>query len=129
MKLLYIAGPFNAGRGRSVETNIRDAEDLAREIVTLYPCVQPVVPHSLSRVLFGVQPEASAYEGTLLLMKRCDAVVLTEKWHESKGATSEREEALRLNLPLFGEHELFSDDSGREPAFFAWLRSVGEQVS
>lgn len=113
MKLVYVAGPFNG----IVERNIREAEDLARRLVEMFPEVQPVVPHSLSRVLFGVQTEERAYEGTLLLMSVCHAVLLTRRWRESYGATRERTEALRLGLPVFEEHEVFDGSS----PFARWL--------
>ncbi len=129
MRLIYIAGPFNAGHGRSIEDNCRAAEALAGDLVLGYPrSVHPVVPHSLGRVLFGHQEEAEAYEGTLELMRRCDAVLLTEAWEQSKGATAERGEAHRRGLPVFEESDLYSK-AGEEPRFFAWLRSVGEDIS
>lgn len=121
MKLIYIAGPFNSRPGVPMEANVRLAEELARALASTYDEVQPVVPHSLGRVLFGYQDEHAAYAGTLELMRRCDAVVLGEAWEESKGATAEREEAQRLGLPVFEEHELFRELDA-EPRFASWLR-------
>lgn len=113
MRLVYVAGPFNG----VVERNIREAEDLARRLVEAFPGAQPVVPHSLGRVLFGVQSEERAYAGTLLLMSVCHALLLTRRWRESRGDTEERAEALRLGLPVFEEHEVFGESS----AFANWL--------
>lgn len=113
MKLIYVAGPFNG----TVERNIREVEDLARRLVAAFPEAQPVVPHSLGRVLFGAQSEERAYAGTLLLMSVCHALLLTRRWRESRGATQERAEALRLGLPVFEEHEVFNGST----AFETWL--------
>lgn len=121
MRLIYIAGPFNARKGVPVEQNVRFVEDLARALVSTYPDVQPVVPHSLGRVLFGYQEEAAAYAGTLELMRRCDAVVMQEAWEGSKGSCLERADALAQGLPVFEERDCFSD-KGEEPRFFRWLQ-------
>lgn len=124
MKLVYIAGPFNARSGVSMEENIRYVEWMAGVLVRLFgDLVQPVVPHSLGRALFGIQTEAAAYAGTLELMRRCDAVLFSCSWAESKGARAEREAAERLGLPIFDDKDMsnVSDPIGH------WLRT-GERL-
>jgi len=59
------------------------------------------VPHSLSRVLYGVQSESAAYEGTLALLRVCDAVLLLPNWEQSMGARVERCEAISRRMPVF----------------------------
>jgi hypothetical protein len=127
VKLVYIAGPFTSRPGVPHEQNIRFVEELARALAGTYPEVQPVVPHSLGRVLYGYQDEEAAYEGTLALLRRCDAVVLQEAWEESRGAQAEREEALRLGLPIFEEHELFAA-CAETPRFAAWLTASSQKI-
>lgn len=34
-------------------------------------------------------------------MRRCDAVLMVAGWESSVGATNERDEALRLGMPVF----------------------------
>lgn len=94
MRLVYIAGPFNG----DVEHNCRKAEALACEVALLN--AHPVVPHSLGRVLFGVQSEEYTYAGTLELMRRCDILLLVPGWENSKGARSEVDEARKLDKPV-----------------------------
>ena len=113
MKLVYVAGPFNG----LVEHNIRAAEDVGRRLVEMFSEVHPVIPHSIGRVLFGVQTEEKAYEGGRLLLSVCHGVVLTSRWQQSRGATEEREEALRLGLPVFEEREVFE----MPDRFQSWL--------
>lgn len=106
MKLVYVAGPFNG----TIEDNIRAVELVALKLVELFPDVQPVVPpHSLSRVLAGVQIEERAYEGSLLLMTVCHGLLLTNRWHESEGARKAFEEALRRGMPVFEELYVFAN--------------------
>jgi hypothetical protein len=40
-------------------------------------------------------------DGMLELMRRCDALVMMPAWASSKGARAEKEEALRMGLPVF----------------------------
>lgn len=103
MKLIYVAGPF----GGAVEHNVREAEAVGRRLAEAYSEAQPVVPHSLGRVLFGVQAEERAYAGTLLLLSVCHALLLMNTWQRSRGAVLERAEALRLGLPVFEERDVF----------------------
>lgn len=98
MKLVYIAGPFN---GELIERNVRVAEALAVELALACPEAQPVVPHSLGRVLFGIQAETRAYQGTIALLRACDAVLLTPDWERSVGARAEKRDAEIRGMPVF----------------------------
>ncbi len=122
-ELIYIAAPFNATKDSTVEANIRAAEYLALQLVRYYPAVQPVVPHSIGRVLFGVQAEDAAYKGTLALMRRCDAVLFSCQYQGSKGCEAERADAEARNQPIFDEQDLFNVAD----RFGHWLRT-GERL-
>lgn len=101
MKLFYVAGPFSAPDRSGVDQNIGRAEAvglaLAREGLF------PVVPHANSSDpgYEYLQPYQFWIDGTMELLKRCDAVVTVPGWENSKGAVGEVEEALRRGMPVF----------------------------
>ena len=106
MRLVYIAGRFSASTAWEIEQNVRCAELVAAEVAKLG--AMPVTPHANSRFfagLTGTTPEFW-YQGTLELLRRCDALILVPGWEGSKGVEMEREEAWRLNIPQF--HDLRS---------------------
>jgi len=115
MKLVYVAGRFSAPTAWEIEKNIRAAEDIGAEVAKLG--LMPVIPHANTRYfhgLTGTTPEFW-YEGTLELLRRCDALILVPGYEESKGVEMEREEAYRLVIPQF--HYL--------PALKDWLANGG----
>lgn len=113
MKLVYIAGPFTpTARQRAriaecspsgqriaehncIRANITKAEGLA--LLVADSGHMPVCPHANTgdpRFLALQTPEFW-YEGTLELMRRCDAIALVDDWQESNGACREVIEAAR----------------------------------
>lgn len=112
MKLVYIAGPFSAATREGVETNIRRAEDYGIEVATLG--AMPVIPHANTsrREFESLQPYEFWIDGTKELLRRCDAVFLTDERHLSSGARGEVEEAEARGIPVF-QHL---------PALRRWLR-------
>lgn len=99
MKLIYIAGPFRGSNQWQIAENVHRAMELASQAVELG--VMPVCPHGMTRDFHGHGDDELWLEGTMELMRRCDAVLLTPDWRRSTGATLERQEALRLGLPVF----------------------------
>jgi hypothetical protein len=61
----------------------------------------PVIPHKNTEHMDGLQTDEFWLEGTLELMRQCDAVLLTPDWERSSGARGEKEEALRCCIPVF----------------------------
>ena len=53
----------------------------------------------------GTLPDEFWLEGTLELLRRCDAVFLIPGWEQSTGSRSELDEATRLGLPVFDNVE------------------------
>lgn len=99
MKLVYVAGPFRAKNHWDVEQNIRRAETLALEV---WRCgAACICPHANTRFFDGAAEDRVWLEGDLEILRRCDAVVLTEDWERSSGARSEVEFALALGIPVF----------------------------
>lgn len=104
MKVIYVAGPFRAKTPWEIEQNIRDVEALALKIARYGAA--PLCPHSMYRYYQNSLPDEFWMEATLELMRRCDAVVLSLRWKGSAGSKGEREEALRLGLPVFEQTQL-----------------------
>jgi nucleoside 2-deoxyribosyltransferase len=100
VKLVYIAGAFNAGP-KSIRENVFAAE-LAG--ISVAGCgAMPVVPHSITVNMISAQTEAFWYAGTAELLRRCDAVYVFDVAHveTSKGTRAEVDLANSLGLPVF----------------------------
>jgi hypothetical protein len=61
----------------------------------------PLIPHANTANFHGTLTDAFWYEGTIELLRRCDALILVSGWEDSKGATAEVAEAKKLNMPIF----------------------------
>ena len=104
--ILYIAGPYSAGNGRTVADNIAVARKYA--VAAAKAGWMPFTPH-LNTAGFEVDcPEISHQEwlaGDLailrLLARARAAVLLLPGWEQSKGARLERDWAIHLNLEIF----------------------------
>jgi len=99
MKVVYIAGPFTGATAWDIEQNVRRAEEAALEVAGLG--AMPLCPHTNSRFFYGQNTPEFWYEGTMELLRRCDAILLLPDWQESKGCIAEEAEAKRLGLPRF----------------------------
>jgi len=109
MKVVYVAGPFRGNTPWDVECNVRRAEALALNVARVG--AMPLTPHCNTRFFDGQLDDAFWLEGTMELLRRCDAVVLAPYWQLSEGTKGEIAEAEALNLPVFEELE----------ALVAWL--------
>ena len=99
MKIVYVAGPFRGANGWEIEQNVRRAEKLGYQVCHMN--AMPLIPHANTRCFHGVGEDQFWLDGTMELLRRCDAVILTHDWERSKGACAEVEEANRLGLPVF----------------------------
>ena len=121
MRLVYIAGPYRAPSPWQVEQNIRAAEDLAVKVHAAG--MFAVCPHANSRHMEGVADDAHFLVGTLELMRRCDAVILTRNWRTSSGALAEVAEATRIGIPVFGRAQTETNDGGALDGLINWSTS------
>jgi hypothetical protein len=111
MKLVYIAGPFTGPTAWDVEENVRRAERVALEVACMG--AMPVCPHTNTRFFHGQLTEEFWNEGTMEILKRCDAVMLVPGWSASKHALLEHACALARGVPAFS-HE-------RPEEFVRWI--------
>lgn len=61
----------------------------------------PLIPHANTAHFDGTLSAEFWYEGTLELLRRCDAVMLVAEWEDSKGVKAELEEARARKMPIF----------------------------
>lgn len=118
MRIVYIAGKLSGANNFDIARNIHAAEELGLRVAEAG--AMPLIPHANTGMkFFGTLSEDFWYEGTLELLRRCDAVIMVSGYESSKGAMAEYEEALRLRLPRF-----FVVD-GRIDSLVDWLRDGG----
>lgn len=99
MKLIYVAGPFRAATPWLIEQNIRKAETLALEVWKLG--VPALCPHTNTRFYQHSAPDELWLQGDLVMLERCDAIVLVEGWEKSSGTKAEIEHAKSKGIPVF----------------------------
>jgi hypothetical protein len=99
MTVVYIAGPFRGPTPWVVEQHVRIAEALAFAVAQIG--AMPLCPHTNTRFFHGTMTDEFWLDGTIELMSRCDAVLLTRDWHESQAARGEVARAHQLSLPVF----------------------------
>lgn len=99
MKLIYVAGPFRGDNAWEVENNIRRAESLALQVWRLGAAA--LCPHANTRFFGNALCSIDKQTGDIEILRRCDAVILTEYWRRSSGARAEVAEAYNRGLPVF----------------------------
>ena len=105
IKVIYVAGPFRAETAWGIEQNVRRAEEHALHLIKAFG-LMPIIPHANTRYFHGLASDSFWLEGTLELMRRCDAVYLCPGWKLSVGSVGERREAERLKIPVFTHDRL-----------------------
>lgn len=105
MKAIYVAGPFTAPTPWLIENNVRRAEELSLRVCALGNIVA-LCPHTMYRFFHGMETAEYWYAATLELLRRCDGIILLNGWGQSTGAVGEREEAVRMGIPIFTEDQL-----------------------
>ncbi len=103
MKLVYVAGPFRGKSHWDVAQNIRRAEALALEVWKLGAAA--ICPHLNTAHFQDAAPDDLWLEGDLEILRRCDAVMLTDNWQESRGAIAEKREARLNGIRVFEDLE------------------------
>lgn len=107
MKLIYVAGPYRGKTREEVELNIASAQQIGKLCADIG--WYPVIPHTNTKGFEFLCPDIKDefwLEGTLELMRRCDAVVMCPGWEYSSGSRGEHDEATRLGLPIYRIQEV-----------------------
>jgi hypothetical protein len=99
VKLIYVAGAYSAKTAYQVELNIDIAKHLAIEVWRQGAAA--ICPHTNSAHFEGAASGDAFIEGTLEMMRRCDAVLVAPNWDSSVGTRGEIKEAERLGIPVF----------------------------
>jgi hypothetical protein len=120
--LIYIGGPLSADTPLERHRNIERARDLG--FLVARAGGYPVIPHlNTGQEFFGTLDENELWiPGTMELLRRCDALVLTDDWDCSKGAKQERAWAHAVTMP-YHVYDV-SVQHGEEPAWVALLDFV-----
>lgn len=120
MKLIYCAGPYSAPTRAGIVKHISAATEVAVEVARIGG--MPVCPHSMTadHRFDAVQGYGFWIEGTLLLLRVCEAVMLVPGWEHSKGARGEVLEAQELGMPVF--------QPGDYDGLAWWLRGNAETL-
>lgn len=106
-KVIYIAGPYRGKDSWEVQENVHNAERAAYFIAS--KGYIPLCPHAMYRHFDGTMTDQYWIDGTLELMKRCDAVVVLPGYAVSEGTKGEIEEAKRRKIPVFFYSKQVSD--------------------
>jgi len=99
MKIVYVAGKYRGETVWDIAENVRTAERVGLEVARCG--AMPLIPHANTAHFHGIGPDEFWIEGTLELLRRCDAVMVCHNWKDSAGARAEVTEAERLRLPVF----------------------------
>lgn len=97
MKVIYIAGPFRAPTAWGIAENIRAAERVGLAVARAGG--MPLIPHANTAHFHGEGDDQVWIDGTLELLRRCDAAVFIQGWRRSDGSRGEWDESIRLGLP------------------------------
>ena len=119
--LIYVAGKYRAATREAVAANIEAARQLGIEAARLG--WYPVIPHCNTAHMELATPQHGDQfwlQGTLELMRRCDALVLVPGWETSEGTQGEIAEADRLQIPIYRSPDLLPGAS----EFIAWLHAA-----
>lgn len=101
MGIVYTAGPYRPGHGRTVADNIAAARKVAIELWRMGHFA--LCPH-LNTANFEEDaelPDEYYLDGDLKALARCDAVVMLPTWTESEGAKGEHDYALAAGIPVY----------------------------
>lgn len=99
--LIYVAGPYSASSEYTVAQNIEEAKQISARLWEKGHAV--ICPH-MNTAFFENEANVSYQQymdGDFMMVRRCDAMVMTPRWRDSKGAKMEHEYARSLGIPIY----------------------------
>ncbi|NQU42143.1 DUF4406 domain-containing protein [bacterium] len=100
LKIAYVAGPYRADTISGIRKNILSARNVAEDIWQ-FDGWGAICPHLNSAHMDGIVPDAKFLEADLEILRRCDAVVLAQRWETSSGTRTEILEARDRGIPVY----------------------------
>lgn len=103
--LIYVSGPYTENATGTVDEHIENARGIAIRLWTLGHAV--ICPH-LNTAHFEELCDLAwntYLEGDLNMISRCDALVMTEDWEQSRGARIEHSYAKEIGIPIYYYHK------------------------
>ncbi len=100
MRVIYIAGRYRGKTENEVFSNIMRAREVAYKLWQHGWVV--ICPH-LNTMLMSDHDVERYLNGSLELLRRCDAIYMMKGWKESEGATAEHELAQKLDKEIWYE--------------------------
>lgn len=97
--LIYIAGPFRGPTPLDVRRNVEAARDLGLRVAQCGG--YPMIPHTMTAEFDKQLTDEFWLDGTMEMLKRCDAICLHYRWRQSTGACTEAAWAYDHDLPVF----------------------------
>ena len=98
-KLIYLAGPYRSDTVYGIRQNIRRAEEIALEF---WKRGVPVLsPHKNTALFDGAADDSVWLDGDLIMLARCDVLVLLPGWEKSSGTKTEKGRAETARMPVF----------------------------
>ena len=103
--LLYVAGPYSGATEYVITANIENAAIIAQQLWDEGFSV--ICPHTNTSHFTHDKTSYNDYiEGDLVMLARCDGIVMIDRWEQSKGAIGEKERAELLNIPVFDLNQI-----------------------
>lgn len=96
MEVIYIAGKYRSDTEWGLVENIRLAEEAAIKLWRQGYAV--ICPHKNTAHFGGLCDDKVWLEGSIEILKRCDAIYMLPNWRDSVGACAELKIAQENNL-------------------------------
>jgi hypothetical protein len=123
--IAYLAGPYRSKTINGIAENIASMRTVAVEVhrsgVFAYaPCIN-------TSFMDGVASDEHFLEGNLVMLEKCDCIIMCPGWENSAGAQAELARARVLRLPAFyscGLQSQFLECDGDRVIHVSWLPNM-----
>ena len=126
MKIVYIAGKFRGANAWEVHKNVQEALKVGFDVACLG--AMPLIPHSNTQPFDGTLSDVFWLDGTLEILRRCDAVMTVGNWINSTGAKAEVEQAKKLGIQVFHDLDKLRGWLSQDLTHVSVFEDDGEEV-